>query len=58
MDPREILQEVSERTTERALIAQMDEDSRRAKVTLAWEQWDSAWPASPLMALGTETRGA
>lgn len=41
-----------------ALIAQMDEDSRRAKVTLAWEQWDSAWPASPLMALGTETRGA
>lgn len=41
-----------------ALIRQMDEDSRRARVTLAWEEWDSAWPASPFMAVGAETGGA
>ena len=47
-----------------ALIRQMDEDSRRARVTLAWEQWDSAWPASPFMAAnpvmpaGSETAGS
>src|SRR3546814_2309490 len=29
-----------------ALVQQMAEDSRRARVTLAWEEWDTAWPAS------------
>jgi riboflavin kinase/FMN adenylyltransferase len=32
-----------------ALKRQMAEDSRRARVTLAWEEWDAAWPASPFM---------
>jgi riboflavin kinase/FMN adenylyltransferase len=32
-----------------ALKAQMAEDSHRARVTLAWEEWDAAWPASPFM---------
>ena len=40
-----------------ALVRQMDEDSRRARVTLAWEEWNSAWPASPFMAVGSETGG-
>ena len=40
-----------------ALRRQMDEDSNRAKVTLAWEDWDNAWPASPFMAVGAETGG-
>jgi len=31
------------------LSAQMAEDSRRAKVILAGEEWDASWPASPFM---------
>lgn len=37
-----------------ALKKQMAEDCRRAKVTLAFEAWDQAWPASPFMATGGE----
>ncbi len=33
-----------------ALKAQMIEDKRRAEVTLALEEWDASWPASPFMA--------
>ncbi|HKY95506.1 MAG TPA: bifunctional riboflavin kinase/FAD synthetase [Kiloniellales bacterium] len=40
-----------------AMKRQMDEDSSRAKVTLAWEDWDSTWPASPFMAVGADTGG-
>lgn len=40
-----------------ALKAQMAEDCRRARVTLAWEEWDTAWPASPFMAVGPEGGG-
>jgi len=40
-----------------ALRRQMDEDAHRAKVTLAWEDWDNTWPASPFMAVGAETGG-
>jgi riboflavin kinase/FMN adenylyltransferase len=40
------------------LIQQMNEDSKRARVTLAWEEWDNAWPASPFVAVGPETGGA
>lgn len=29
---------------------QMREDERRARMTLAWEDWDASWPASPFMA--------
>ena len=32
------------------LKAQMDEDCRRARATLALEDWDASWPASPFMA--------
>ena len=30
---------------------QMKEDERRARMTLAWEDWDASWPASPFMAV-------
>ncbi len=33
-----------------ALQAQMAEDCRRARASLAYEQWDASWPASPFMA--------
>ncbi len=33
-----------------ALKAQMTMDCRRARATLAFEDWDAAWPASPFMA--------
>jgi riboflavin kinase/FMN adenylyltransferase len=33
-----------------ALKTQMAEDKRRAEVTLALEEWDASWPASPFMA--------
>lgn len=36
--------------SEAELRAQMDEDSRRARATLALEDWDASWPASPFMA--------
>lgn len=29
---------------------QMREDERQARMTLAWEDWDASWPASPFMA--------
>ena len=29
---------------------QMKEDERQARMTLAWEDWDAGWPASPFMA--------
>ncbi len=29
---------------------QMKEDERQARMTLAWEDWDASWPASPFMA--------
>ena len=32
------------------LKAQMAEDCRRARVSLAYEDWDPSWPASPFMA--------
>lgn len=32
-----------------ALKEQMAEDSRRARATLAWEDWDAHWPASPFL---------
>ena len=32
------------------LKAQMAEDCRRARASLAYEQWDASWPASPFMA--------
>lgn len=32
------------------LKAQMAEDCERARATLAWEEWDALWPASPFMA--------
>lgn len=41
-----------------ALKEQMAEDSRRARVTLAWEEWDDLWPASPFMAAGPKTGDA
>jgi riboflavin kinase/FMN adenylyltransferase len=40
-----------------ALKRQMDDDSNRAKVTLAWEDWDNTWPASPFMAVGGDPGG-
>ena len=33
-----------------ALKEQMAEDCRRARASLAYEQWDASWPASPFMA--------
>lgn len=33
-----------------ALKAQMAEDCRRARASLAYEDWDASWPASPFMA--------
>ena len=33
-----------------ALKQQMAEDCKRARATLAYEEWDAAWPASPFMA--------
>jgi len=33
-----------------AMRAQMKEDERQARMTLAWEDWDASWPASPFMA--------
>ena len=38
------------------MTAQMREDERQARMTLAWEDWDASWPASPFMA-GTVDRG-
>ncbi len=38
-----------------ALTAQMAEDSRRARETLAWESWDAAWPASSSLAQPAES---
>lgn len=32
------------------LKAQMEEDCRRARASLAYEDWDASWPASPFMA--------
>lgn len=32
------------------MMAQMKEDERQARSTLAWEDWDATWPASPYMA--------
>ena len=37
-----------------ALKAQMAEDCRRASASLAYEQWDASWPASPFMAAAPE----
>ncbi len=34
-----------------AMKVQMKEDERRARMTLAWEDWDASWPASPFMAV-------
>jgi len=34
-----------------ALKAQMAEDLRRARATLAWEDWQEAWPTSPFLPL-------
>ena len=41
------------------LKAQMAEDCERARATLAWEEWDALWPASPFMAdqAGNEDKG-
>jgi len=39
--------------TATALTAQMEEDSRRARVILAAEQWDASWPASSHMPGGS-----
>lgn len=41
------------------LKAQMAEDCERARATLAWEEWDAPWPASPFMAdqTGGEDKG-
>ena len=36
-----------------ALKAQMAEDCQRARASLAYEQWDASWPASPFMAAET-----
>lgn len=33
-----------------AMKEQMREDERQARMTLAWEDWDASWPASPFMA--------
>ena len=33
-----------------ALKAQMAEDCKRARASLAYESWDASWPASPFMA--------
>jgi riboflavin kinase/FMN adenylyltransferase len=33
-----------------AMRLQMREDERQARMTLAWEDWDASWPASPFMA--------
>jgi riboflavin kinase/FMN adenylyltransferase len=33
-----------------AMRVQMKEDERQARLTLAWEDWDASWPASPFMA--------
>jgi len=33
-----------------AMRLQMKEDERQARMTLAWEDWDASWPASPFMA--------
>jgi riboflavin kinase/FMN adenylyltransferase len=35
-----------------ALKTQMAEDARRARETLAWETWDSPWPAGPFVQRG------
>ncbi len=37
-----------------ALKAQMADDCERARHSLAYEQWDAAWPASPFMAAAVE----
>ncbi len=37
-----------------ALISQMDEDAKRARVILALEEWDASWPASPFMTAGPD----
>jgi riboflavin kinase/FMN adenylyltransferase len=41
------------------LKAQMAKDCDRARATLAWEEWDALWPASPFMSgkTGGEDRG-
>ncbi len=36
------------------LKRQMAADSERARGTLAWEEWDNDWPASPFMATGPQ----
>jgi len=33
-----------------AMRLQMREDEHQARLTLAWEDWDASWPASPFMA--------
>ena len=40
-----------------ALKTQMDEDARRARVILAYEEWDASWPASPCSAAAIEPEG-
>jgi riboflavin kinase/FMN adenylyltransferase len=40
-----------------ALTEQIAEDCRRARDNLAYEQWDSSWPASPFMTPETERKG-
>ncbi len=35
-----------------ALVAQMEQDSARARATLSWETWKTDWPVSPFIAGG------